>query len=110
MSNRGIKIEDYVHKYYSVARFKKAYEERTEGIPDRTQWLEVNLGFKVHPPLLDRGPGRPKVQRIRGCLEKRATKKKVKCSRCHALGHFAKTCKDAKVGADGERGINRNKR
>ena len=70
----------------------------------------MNLGFKVHPPLLDRGPGRPKVQRIRGCLEKRATKKKVKCSRCHALGHFAKTCKDAKVGADGERGINRNKR
>ena len=78
-----------------MARFKKAYEARVEGIPNRFQWPEVNLGYKVYPPLLGRGPGRPKVQRIRGCLEKRATKKKVKCKRCGALGHFAKTCKDA---------------
>ena len=110
LSNRGIKIEDYVHEYYSVARFKKAYEARVEGIPDRSQWPQVDLGFKVHPPLLGRGPGRPKVQRIRGCMEKRTTKKKVKCSRCRALGHFAKTCKEPEVGEDGAKGLSRNKK
>ena len=93
-----------------MARFKKAYEARVEGIPDRSQWPEVNLGFKVHPPLLGREPGRPKGQRIRSCLEKRATKKKVRCRRCGALGHFSKTCKEAEVGEDGEKGISRNKR
>ena len=60
----------------------------------------MNLGFKVHPPLLGRGPGKPKVQRIRGYMEQSATKKKVRCRRCGVLGHFAKTCKDAEVGED----------
>jgi hypothetical protein len=110
LSNRGIKIEDYVHEYYSVATFKKAYEARVEPIPDRSQWPEVKLGFKVHPPLLGRGPGRPKVQRIRGSMEKNATKKKVRYKRCGEFGHFAKTCKDPEVGEDGERGPCRNKR
>ena len=34
LSNRGIKIEDYVHEYYSVARFKKAYEARVEDLKE----------------------------------------------------------------------------
>jgi len=46
----------------------------------------------VFPPLQKRAPGRPKVQRIRGALEK-GPKKKVRCSRCNGYGHFAKTCK-----------------
>ena len=70
----------------------------------------MNLGFKVHPPLLGRGPRRPKVQRISGCMEKNATKKKVRCKRCGELGHFAKSCKDAEVDEEGERGASRNKR
>ena len=37
-----------------------------------------------------------------GCLEKNATKKKVKCSRCKEFGHFAKTCQTQVVGEDGE--------
>jgi len=53
--------------------------------------------------------GRPKVQRERGCLEKRASKKKVKCKRCGDFGHFAKTCKLAEIGEDGERAPPRNK-
>ena len=42
-------------------------------------------------------------------MEKRATKKKVKCKRCGDFGHFAKTCKLAKIGEDGERAPPRNK-
>ena len=78
LSNRGIKITYYVHEYYSVARFRSAYEGRVEPMPDRTQWPKFQLGFKVHPPLLGRGAGRPKKVRIRGCLEKQASKKKSK--------------------------------
>jgi hypothetical protein len=71
-------------------------------MPDKTQWPEFELGFKVHPPLLGRGAGRPKTQRIRGCLEKQATKKKVRCKRCGGFGHFKKTCMLEMVGEDGE--------
>jgi hypothetical protein len=109
LSNRGLKIEHFVHDYYSVARFKATYEDRVELIPDRSQWPVVELGYKVRPPLLGREVGRPKVQRQRGCLEKRASKKKVKCKRCGDFGHFAKTCKLAKIGEDGERAPPRNK-
>jgi len=63
LSNRGVKIEDFVHEYYSVVRFKATYEDRIESILDRSQWPVVELGFKVYPPLLGRGAGRPKVQR-----------------------------------------------
>jgi len=59
--------------------------------------------------LLGRAPGRPKVLRQSGCLEKRATKKKVRCHRCGGFGHFAKTCKLEMVGEDGETATN-NKR
>jgi hypothetical protein len=102
LSNRGLRIQDYVHEYYSVARFKAAYQDRIEPIPDRSQWPVVDLGFKVYPPLLGRGAGRPKVQRQRGFLEKNATKKKVRCHRCGGFGHFQKTCKEPEVGEHGE--------
>jgi hypothetical protein len=89
--------------------FKKAYETRIEPIPDRSQWPKVKLGFKVHPPLLGRGPDMPRVVRIRGSWEKRATKKKARCKRCGDFGHYAKTCKEAEIGEDGERGQSRQK-
>jgi hypothetical protein len=110
LSNRGIGIQDYVHEDYLVARFRAAYEDRVEPIPDRSQCLVVKLGFKVYPSLLGRRVGRPRVVRIRGCLEKRATKKKVRCKRCGDFGHFAKIYKEAELGEDGERGQGSSKR
>jgi hypothetical protein len=102
LSNRDMQVADFVHDYYSVAKFRAAYEDRVEPMLDRSQWPEVNLGFKIYPPLLGRSAGRPKVVRQRGCLEKRANKKKVRCKRCGDFGHFAKTCKAEMVGEDGE--------
>lgn len=42
------------------------------------------------------------MQRQRGCLEKNANKKKMRCKRCGGFGHFEKTCKLEMVGEDGE--------
>ena len=36
LSNRGIKIADFVHEYYSVQRFRAAYASRVEPLPDRS--------------------------------------------------------------------------
>ena len=63
---------DFVHV---EAEVDDAYEGRVEAMPNKSQWPQVDLGFKMYPPLLGRAPGRPKVQRQRGSLEKRATKK-----------------------------------
>ena len=61
-----------------MAKFRVAYEGRVEPMPDRSDWPEVNLGFKIFPPRQKRAAGRPKTQRIRGCLEKNPNKKKAK--------------------------------
>ena len=100
LSNRGLQISDFVHEYYSVAKFRAAYEGRVEPMPDRSDWPEVNLGFKIFPPRQKRAARRPKTQRIRGCLEKNPNKKKVRCKRCKGYGHFEKTCKLAEPEED----------
>ena len=38
LSNRGIKIADFVHEYYSVQRFRATYASRVKPLPDRSQW------------------------------------------------------------------------
>uniref|UniRef100_A0A8R7R7H5 CCHC-type domain-containing protein n=3 Tax=Triticum urartu TaxID=4572 RepID=A0A8R7R7H5_TRIUA len=58
---------------------------------DKSQWIQVDLGVKVHPPLQQTVAGRPRVQRIRGWLE--PGRKIVKCKRCGEPGHMQKTCK-----------------
>ncbi|WVZ96919.1 hypothetical protein U9M48_042499, partial [Paspalum notatum var. saurae] len=63
-----VKLEDFVHDYYSVERFKNAYKRIIEPLPDRTQWPHVDLPFVVGAPLR-RGKGRWKKLRMKSCLE-----------------------------------------
>jgi hypothetical protein len=58
--------------------------------------LGMQPGPQLQPEPLeptDPEPTRPRVVRIRGSMEERANKRKVKCKRCKGFGHFEKTCK-----------------
>ena len=93
-SIRGYNIEDYVHDYYSVAKFKKAYGKSVKPMTDRNQWPQVDPGFKLWPPILKRAAGRPRKRRFKSAAEGGTQTKTTKCSRCNQLGHMAKTCNE----------------
>jgi hypothetical protein len=44
---RNKNVEDYVHEYYFVAMFKKAYEGVVHPMTDRSQWPKVQMDFKL---------------------------------------------------------------
>jgi len=50
LTNR-LQIKDFVHEYYYVARFRAAYADRVPPMPDRADWPEVDLGYRVLPPI-----------------------------------------------------------
>jgi hypothetical protein len=96
-------MEDFVHEYYSVEKFKKAYARRVELIGDKSLWTKVDIAHEVGSPIAIRGVGRQKKNRIKSCLEGGSGKKKAqgnetektkklihgkfKCSNCGELGH-----------------------
>ena len=90
-SIRGAKVEDYVHEYYAVDRFKVAYAGRIPAMPDKSQWEKVSLQAQVLPPVAKRPPGRPRKERIPGCLEPGT--RRQQCKRCKQFGHQQRTCK-----------------
>jgi hypothetical protein len=82
---------------YTEGLFRWHMKKIFEFAPNAIQYLEEHHSV-------------PKVIRIRGCLEKNSTKKKVKCHRCRGFGHFAKTCKEPEMGPDGETAAALNKK
>ena len=88
---RQLNIEDFVHDYYSVERFKMAYQFQIAPMNDKSQWPKVNLGFEMIPPPLQRAAGRPRKQRVkaRGEPGKRGP---YQCKRCFQFGHIEKGC------------------
>ncbi|KAM0910306.1 hypothetical protein ACQ4PT_014248 [Festuca glaucescens] len=92
-SMRNPKMEDYIDDYYSVHKFKKAYENWVGPMTDRNQWPKVDLGFKLWPPILKRAAGRPRTRRYKG-WEGGKTRRTVTCKRCHQKGHLKKTCNE----------------
>jgi hypothetical protein len=62
-------MEDFVHEYYSVERFKTAYRRLIEPLPDRTQWPDMDLPFGVHAPLDKKVVGRYRKPRMKSFLE-----------------------------------------
>ena len=56
----GAALEDCVDEYYSVEKFKIAYEGSILSIPDKSMWPKATHGFFKHPPLLKSTAGRRK--------------------------------------------------
>jgi hypothetical protein len=86
---RHADMEKYVDVVYSVQKFQAAYASMIPVITDKSQWPQVDKGFKVLPPIgKKRGLGRQRKKRIPGCLEQtgKATRQ-VTCKGCGELGH-----------------------
>jgi len=98
-SYRGLELEDYVDSCYFVSKFKSAYEGWMEPIPDKSMWPQVQLEFKLWPPVLKRAAGRPRSRRIK-LVAKGGSRKRKRCKRCGQLGHMQKTCNETVYDSD----------
>lgn len=47
-----VDMATFVHEYYSVERFRAAYNGSIPHMTDKSQWPQVDLGFKLLPPPL----------------------------------------------------------
>ena len=99
-SMRNRSVEDYIDDYYSVHKFKKAYEHVIGPMNGRDQWPEVDMGFKLWPPRLKRTAGRPKTRRMKGAEEGGKTTRQRQCKRCGQFGHMMKTCNETVYDSD----------
>jgi hypothetical protein len=94
-SIRNENLEDHVDLYYSVEKFRTAYEGIIPAVPDKSMWPKSDDGFFIHPPLLKTTAGRRKQSRYKGCFEGgRGNKGRHQCPICHGYGHHWYTCKN----------------
>lgn len=89
------RLEDHVDHYYSIDKFKVAYEGSIPSIPDKSMWPKATHGFFMHPPLLKSTVGRRKNM-MKGAAEGGSKRKsrRHQCPICHELGHHWYTCKN----------------
>ena len=71
--------------------FSNAYAKNVPTMTDKKQWPMVDVGFKLHPPMLKKATGRPRTQRIKSAFES-ISKRRHKCKECKEFGHMMKTC------------------
>jgi hypothetical protein len=99
---RDVGMEHFVDDYFSVKKFKKAYERRVEQIGSKDFWPKVEIAPFMGAPLAKGLVGRQRKNRIKGCLEGGSGKKaeskdnektrklvrgKYRCPNCGELGH-----------------------
>lgn len=89
--SREVQMDDYVHDYFSVEKFKKAYSGMFNPMTSKHLWPHVDLEYKIKKPKLRRKPGRPRKTRIKASDKPGVTKRR-RCPECGELGHTAKTC------------------
>jgi hypothetical protein len=66
---RDVMMSDFVHEYYSMEMFRKAYAKNIESLCSKGKWPKVDLSFQVGAPLKKRVVGRQRKNSIKGCLE-----------------------------------------
>ena len=90
--SRKVQMDEFVHEYFSVDRFRKTYACTFNPMTSKDSWPHVDLGYKITKPKVKRKPGRPRKSRIKAYDEVGTSKKRKTCSECHELGHTAKHC------------------
>ena len=102
-SIRNEKIQNYVDNYFSVQKFRSAYEGIIPAIHGKEMWPKSNHGFFMHPPLLISTSGRRKNIRFKAAIEGgRGNKGRHQCPICGQYGRHWHTCKNgdpADIGA-----------
>ncbi|KAL2932594.1 NAD kinase [Bienertia sinuspersici] len=84
----------FVSDWYSVGRYKQAYNGNILPIPDSEHWPDMDVP-KLIPPTMKRSIGRPSRNRRREEGEQKKGKRSttVQCGKCKEYGHNAQTCK-----------------
>jgi hypothetical protein len=90
--SRKVQLDEFVHEYFSIDRFRKTYAGTFSPMTSKDSWPHVDLGYKIKKPKLRRKPGGPRKSRIKAYDEAGTSKKRKTCSECHELGHTAKHC------------------
>jgi hypothetical protein len=88
---RQLNIEDFVHDYYSVERFKMVYQFQINLMSDKSGWPKVDVGIEMIPLPLQRAAGIPRKQRIKASGEP-GKRGPHQCKRCFQFGHVEKGC------------------
>lgn len=78
--SRHVQMDAFVHEYFSVERFRKAYASTFNPMTSKDSWPRVDLGYKIKKPKLRRKPGRPRKSRIKVYDEASTSKRKRPCS------------------------------
>ncbi|WVZ92451.1 hypothetical protein U9M48_038515 [Paspalum notatum var. saurae] len=63
--SREVQMDEFVHDYFSVERFRKAYAGTFSPMTSKDEWSKPDLGYTIHKPKLRRKPGRPRKSRIK---------------------------------------------
>jgi hypothetical protein len=68
---------------------------------DKSEWEQVEVGYKLCPPMLNTSAGRPRTRRFKGFEEGGTGKKKMhRCRRCDQFGHQQRTCNEPVYDSD----------
>jgi hypothetical protein len=90
-------LEKHVDMYYSIEKFRAAYEALIPAMPDKSQWPKSDHGFFMESPLLKPTTGRRQKERKKGCTEGGSSTTKRKgshqCPICKGYDHRWYNCK-----------------
>lgn len=98
LDRTGRNVYDYCSKFFSVDSYRLTYSESINPITDIEKRVndDSTPQAMIYPPRVHRirrPPGRPKEKRA-GSQDMRKHLRPLHCSRCKAVGHNKKTCKE----------------
>ncbi|KAL3622172.1 hypothetical protein CASFOL_033583 [Castilleja foliolosa] len=87
-------LYSYVHAYYKTDTLRKLWSPIIMPVAHPNEWdlpEEISSSI-VKPPIVTRGPGRPRFHRVSSTGLASRKRKLASCSRCHGTGHNSATC------------------